>query len=162
MNRNLLFYGSALVVTLALIGLTRLTTTTDGLLAAAGAYDQYGYNRISREFKGTGSQWCLARKKDPQCLGEYSVSTFFIKWNAEWDRGVRDAWIRTPYNAEIKLTYDNTLFTVVWVGNCYEGEALPTGGTCVWGEYAGTIDTGADVYSGLPGAWLGQASPSQF
>lgn len=162
MNKNFLFYGSALLVTLVLIGLTRLTTTTDGLLAAAGAYDQYGYNRISREFKGTGTNWCLAQKQDAQCLEEYSSSTFLIKWNAEWDRGVRDAWTRTPYNAEIKLSYDNTFLTIVWVGSCYEGEALPTGGTCVWGEYAATVDSGAGVYQGLPSVWLTHAQPGKF
>lgn len=160
MNQKLLFYGTAIGVALVLIGMTRLTTGTGGLLAAAGAYDQYGYNRIAREFKGTGANWCIANKQDKACLGEYALSTFLIKWNADWDKGNKDAWVLTPYNATVTVQVDGTTYTVTWVGNCADGEVFQSGGTCVWGEYAASADNGTDPTSGVLGTWLTRASPS--
>lgn len=161
-NQKLLFYAAAFGVALVLIGLTRLTTTTDGLLAAAGAYDEYGYNRIAREFKGSGANWCLAHNLDRSCFDEYTDSTYFIKWNAEWDRGNREAWVLPPYNAEIVATTDGQSYTVRWVGICYEGEVLPGGGTCVWGEYEARAENGSGVHQGPFGAWLRHAIPNQI
>lgn len=162
MNQKLLFYAAAFGVALVLIGLTRLSTGTGGLLAAAGAYDQYGYNRISREFKGSGESWCRANKHDKGCFGIYGKGTYFITWNREWDRGVHDAWVLTPYNAEIKIETDGTSYLVRWVGICVDGERLPSGGECLWGEYAVSADTGAEPYFGPLGPWLKYAQPEKF
>lgn len=164
MNQKLLFYAAAVGVAFLLIGLTRMTggDGQPGLLAAAGAYDQYGYNRIAREFKGTGENWCRANDFEKDCLAEYSYSTYFIKWNQEWDRGVRDAWVRTPYNAEVTVQSDGQSYAVRWIGICSEGEALPTGGTCVWGEYTASAESGQDVYVGPFGAWLQHALPEKL
>lgn len=152
------------MVALALIGIHQLSTGTGdtGLLAAAGAYDQHGYNRTAREFKGTGESWCLARGRARDCFAEYGQSTFFMEWNAEWDRGVRDTWVLTPYNAEVRLVFDGKTYTVRWVGRCVDGESLPSGGTCVWGEYQAQYDTGEGVSNGLGGAWLQRAAPEKL
>jgi hypothetical protein len=163
-SRNLLFYGAAIGVALFLIGIHQLSTGTgdSGLLAAAGAYDQYGYNRIVREFGGTGENWCLARGVTKDCLNEFGKSTYRIRWNGEWDRGNKEAWVRTPYNAEVVVTVDGEVYTVRWVGSCYEGEYLPTGGTCVWGEYAAVAENGSDIYTGPFGAWVTHATPGKL
>ena len=141
----------------------RLTTGGGaGLLAAAGAYDEYGYNRVAQEFKGTGGNWCIANGQNKDCFGGYSDSAYLITWNTEWDRGIKEAWVRTPYTAEIKVTVDGGSYAVRWIGNCFEGEDVPTGGTCVWGEYAAHADNGSDVYRGPFGQWLIHAVPSKF
>ena len=162
MNQKLLFYASAFGVALVLIGLTRLTTTTGGLLAAAGAYDQYGYNRVVHEFKGTGANWCLANKLEKDCFGVYAASTYFVKWNDEWERGNKEAWVRTPYNAVVSVEVDGEKYSVSWIGNCIEGQDLPTGGTCVWGEYAAKSENGSDVYAGPFGQWVLHAQPTRL
>ncbi len=125
-------------------------------LAAAGAFDDRGYNRVARAFQGTGASWCEAQGRPEACMGEYAESELSFTWNAAWDKGNREAWVNGPYDATMSVTFGDTDFVLSWVGPCRDG--APTAkGLCVWGEF-GISGTEA----GPSRAWVTQASPSRF
>ena len=68
-----------------------------------GGFDQWGYNRDARIFKGTGMNWCLGKGlSEDWCesyLGIYANDQIVMKWNAEWDRGNEEEWANPPYDA---------------------------------------------------------------
>lgn len=158
MNPKVLFSGAVLVAFIVSVGLYSATGTGDtSLLAAAGAFDDKGYNRTARVFQGTGGSWCTANNQPEDCMGAYSDDVLTFSWNSGWDKGNREAWVQTPYSAEMNIEFANETFTVTWVGSCRDGAAV-TGGTCVWGEFA----ISGDPTRGALAEWVRNTSPSRY
>lgn len=157
MNQKILFLGAVAAAIVAGALLFGGGGTGDGTqLAAAGAFDDRGYNRVTRAFQGTGESWCTAQGRAADCMGEYSQSALAFFWNAGWDKGNREAWANGPYDATMTVDFGATEFEISWVGTCADG--TPTAkGTCVWGEFG---ISGTDA--GPSKAWITQASPSRF
>lgn len=123
--------------------------------AAAGGFDQYGYNRSARIFVGPASGWCLERGLAATCLGEYSNDRLVMKWNAEWDRGNAESWAYGPYDAQLDNEWNGNVpggsgatehFKAVWIGgNCgADYTPLADGGYCIWGQFEAIFDKGVD------------------
>ncbi len=70
-------------------------------------FDEFGYNRTTRNFVGTGSQWCLSKFLPENCLGIYSPDKLVMKWNAEWGRGNAEGW--TDPNGYVVMVFGDSL-----------------------------------------------------
>ena len=123
--------------------------------AAAGGFDQYGYNRTARVFNGPASGWCLAGGAPADCQGIFSNDNLVMKWNAEWDRGNAEGWTNGPYRADLDNEWNGNVpggsgwtehFKAVWIGgNCGpDGARLLNGGYCIWGQFEAIFDRGMD------------------
>jgi hypothetical protein len=81
--------------------------------ALGGGFDALGFNDKARIFVGPadGADGALDGKYfgDPTFARDHLV----MKWNAEWDRGVSEAWANPPYQA--------------WIDNEWNGQ-VPGGG----------------------------------
>ena len=124
--------------------------------AAAGGFDQYGYNRSARIFVGPASGWCLQRGAPANCLGVYSNDRLVMKWNAEWDRGNAADWdpAQGPYAAYLDNEWNGNVpdgsgttehVKIVWSGACLEGSTFDDGGYCIWGQFEAIFDKGVDL-----------------
>ena len=145
----------------------------DASLAGAGAFDQYGYNTKARVFNGTGSSWCVAGGLPSNCLGGYSPDKLVMKWTADWDRGNDENWSNPPYDG---AWTDNEWngngvkdgsgavwhYKIKWYGPCTDGETLPDGGYCVWGQFDTVMDQGVDPSFGPLHTWVSKATPNGY
>lgn len=141
--------------------------------AKAAGFDQFGYNRTARIFNGTGLGWCIERGAAPDCLGIYSPDKLVMKWNAEWDRGNDENWANGPYaawennewNGKVGGSGEVWHYKIVWVPPCgANGDPLPNGGYCIWGQFEVIMDQGVDPNLGLgPGhLWFAHANPTGY
>ncbi len=124
---------------------------------AAGGFDANGYNNTARLFNGTLLQWCTAKGIDPSVCPYYGFGSnndrIVMKWNAEWDRGNAEDWANPPYNAWTDNEWNGKNggsgfvwhYKIVWVPPCgADGELLPNGGYCIWGQFEVIMDQGID------------------
>lgn len=145
---------------LALISALVLVLAQSAMVADAGGFDQYGYNRGARIFVGAADG--VDRSLDGAVWGDptYARDQLVMKWNAEWDRGNAegwndpngyDAWLNNEWNGRCPGCSGETwAYKIVWVGSC---AAVPDGGYCVWGQFAvihsqGTVG-GAHIWDAL-------------
>lgn len=117
-------------------------------------FDGAGYNDNAHIFNGTYGQWCMDKFPDQETwcktvYGAYWNDKLIMKWNAEWERGNIEGWKDTFYNARLSNishgrlpdgSGEKSLYKIVWVGPCIEGADLPTGGYCIWGQFAVIMD----------------------
>jgi hypothetical protein len=136
-------------------------------------FDDSGYNRSARIFNGTAMQWCMEKVGDPTWCGDYLGDTandhLIMKWNAEWDRGNNEGWIDPPYDAWENNEWNGKVpggsgdvwhYKIVWVGDCGADPSLvPTGGYCIWGQFAVLMDQGTS--DGVH-EWLAHALPNGY
>ena len=143
-----------------------------GVAAAAGGFDQYGYNDTARIFNGTGSSWCQARSASADCLGIYSPDKLVMKWNVEWDRGNAEGWANPPYAAWEDNEWNGKVaggsgevwhYKIVWDAGCAAG-GVPSkeGGYCIWGQFEVVMDQGIDPNVGLGHIWFAKAIPNGY
>jgi len=141
--------------------------------AAAGGFDQYGYNNGARIFNGPadGSDHNL----DGTVWGDptYANDKLVMKCNAAWDAcnaagnldpaACSGAWIDNEWNGRVKGGSDtNWHYKIVWVGPCVSGTYFPDGGYCVWGAYETLMDKGTDPSQGPGTIWYAHAQPSGY
>lgn len=127
-----------------------LLAATSVIAAGQGTgFDQYGYNDKARVFVGTGESWSLAKGLPADYLGIYAADKLTMKWNAEWDLGNLEGWANPPYDAYLNNEWngnvpggsgESEIFKCRWYGPCTEGETLPSGGTCIWGQFEVLMD----------------------
>lgn len=112
-------------------------------------FDESGYNRTARIFNGTGLSWCMDKyhQTTDACkiiMGPYANDKLVMKWNSEWDRGNNDGWTDNQYDAWLNNQWNGMVpggsgevwhYKFVWVGPCTDGEILPEGGYCIWGQF---------------------------
>lgn len=130
-------------------------------------FDQFGYNYTARIFNGTGESWSLAKGLPANYLGVYANDKLIMKWNAEWDRGNAENWANPPYAAWENNEWNGKNggsgevwhYKTVWVGSCTEGEILPSGGQCIWGQFAEIMDQGT---AGGEHFWYNKANPAGY
>ncbi|MHB8856218.1 MAG: hypothetical protein ACYC6K_06325 [Bellilinea sp.] len=141
--------------------------------AADNGFDQWGYNRTARIFSGTYLSWCMELgKTEDECataLGVYANDKLVMKWNAEWDRGNDEGWSNPPYNAWENNEWNGMApggsggvwaYKIVWVGACgVDGTPLPSGGYCIWGQFAVIMDQGTTDGEHL---WYALAKPAGY
>lgn len=135
-------------------------------------FDESGYNRTARIFSGTGWSWCMEKVgNEGWCtdyLGPYKDDKLIMKWNAEWDHGNADGWTDESYDAWLNNQWNGNVpggsgevwhYKYVWVGPCSEGETLPEGGYCIWGQFEVILSqgTGEDGHY-----WDAHATPSGY
>ena len=173
MNNKWLIPGIAVVVLIAGLGAYNLsgTSSEDSLAAAGGAFDQYGYNRTARIFNGTGASWCLAGSQAADCMGIYSPDKLVMKWTADWDRGNEEIWANPPYaGAWIDNEWNGKNggsgsvwhYKIKWYGPCTDGDTLPGGSYCVWGQFEVLMDQGMDPSFGPGHIWFSKAIPNGY
>jgi hypothetical protein len=138
-----------------------VTAAVAAASAAAGGFDQYGYNDQARIFNGTGSSWCLAGGQAADCQGVYSGDKLVMKWNALWDQGNAEGWTGDYTGAWTTNEWNGAFpggsgevwhYKIVWVGDCADGATFADGGYCVWGQFEvisdhGTADGAHVVYA---------------
>jgi hypothetical protein len=144
------------------------------LVAAAGGFDQNGYNRTARIFNGTGATWCVAKGMAADCMGIYSPDKLVMKWTADWDRGNAENWSNPPYSS---AWLDNEWngkgvaggsgsvwhYKIKWVGACgADYTTLPDGGYCIWGQFETIMDQGVDPNAGPGHMWFAKAKPNGY
>ncbi len=136
-------------------------------------FDEWGYNRSARIFNGTAWGWCMGKVGDPEwCesyLGDTKNDHLVMKWNAEWDRGNAEGWLLGPYRAYENNEWNGKVpggsgdvwhYKIVWVGTCGgEGELLPNGGYCIWGQFEVLMDQGTS--DGVH-EWFAHAIPNGY
>ncbi len=138
-----------------------------------GGFDALGYDLQARIFVGPadGADGVL----DGAYFGDptFARDQLVMKWNAEWDRGVSEAWANPPYQAWIDNQWNGRVpggsgeawhYRIVWVGPCGEdGAPLDGGGSCLWGQFSVLLshgtEGGAHVWDAHalpagPGAWF--------
>lgn len=138
----------------------------------ATGFDSYGYNRTARVFNGTAMGWCMGKMgNEAYCtgyLGKYINDKIVMKWNAEWDRGNTEGWSKPPYKAWENNEWNGKVadgsgevwhYKIVWVGPCTEGAKLPSGGYCIWGQFATIMDQGT---AGGGHSWNAHGIPSGY
>lgn len=138
--------------------------------AAAGGFDQFGYNRTARIFNGTGESWALAKGLPANYLGINAPDKLVMKWNAEWDRGNAEQWTKGPYAAWENNEWNGNVaggsgsvwhYKMVWVGDYTKDSSLiPAGGYGIWGQFAVIMDQGTDPSLGH--LWFAHANPTGY
>jgi hypothetical protein len=117
--------------------------------------DWQGYHK-NRIFVGTALQWCEQGGYDPTWCTNYLGSSIndklVMKWNAEWDRGNDEKWVKPPYNAWEDNEWNGMFpggsgyvwhYKIVWVPPCGDdGTPLGNGGYCLWGQFEVLMDQG--------------------
>ena len=144
-------------------------------MAGAGGFDEFGYNRTARIFVGTAMDWCMGKVGDgvwcETYLDIYANDHLVMKWNREWDRGNQENWSNPPYFAWEDNEWNGKApggsgavwhYKIVWVGPCTEGETLPNGGYCIWGQFETIMDHGVDPAYGPGHLFLTKAKPLGF
>lgn len=125
----------------------------------ARGFNQYGYNYCARNFVGTYGGWCAAydakdgKTPDWTCGGsDYANDHLVMKWNAGWDLGNSEDWLKPPYDAWTDNEWngmrpDGSRFTehfkTKWSAACAAG-VTPVGSFCIWGPFEVTMDQGMD------------------
>lgn len=131
-------------------------------LVKAG-FDEFGYNRVARNFVGTGASWCADYGVlDETICNSWLGGPFFndklvMKWNAEWDRGNDEGWSNGPYRAWLDNEWNGMKggsgsvwhYKIKWIGECTEKEIQPDGGYCIWGQFEVLMDQGTDKTGNL-------------
>lgn len=139
--------------------------------AAAGGFDEFGYNRQARVFVGPASGWCLEKNLPANCLGIYSNDHLVMKWNAEWDRGNAEGWTDPKgYGAWLDNQWNGRVpggsgwtehFKARWYGSCGADYApIAGGGYCIWGIFQVLMDHGQDPDRAH--WWLAHAIPNGY
>jgi hypothetical protein len=121
---------------------------------AQSAFDAYGYNHDAMIFVGTGDS--LDRSLDGTYAGDstYANDRLTMRWNAEWERGVQEqwsdpegyegAWLTHQWNGNVPGgSGELASYKVVWVGACDNQETVKGAGTCIWDQFAVTLDADA-------------------
>jgi hypothetical protein len=137
--------------------------------AKTTGFDEFGYNRTARIFQGP------ADGVDKILDGAYWGNTLYakdqlkMKWNAEWDRGNLEGWGNPPYSAHLDNSWNGKVpggsgetwhYKFAWVGPCgADGTVLPSGGYCIWGQFAVIMSQGS---VGNQHFWDAHANPSGF
>lgn len=141
---------------------------------AVGGFDVNGYNNTARLFNGTLLQWCTAKSIDPLICPSYGFGSnndrIVMKWNAEWDRGNNEDWLKPPYNAWTNNQWGGKVadgsgfvwhYKIVWVGDYVSDPTLiPVGAYEIWGQFAVIMDQGLDPTLGHKSFALG--SPAGY
>ena len=165
-------HGRTILYSIGALGLIGIFTAPSLIAAAAGSFDQYGYNRAARIFNGTGGSWCEARGASYNCMGNYSADKLIMKWTSDWDRGNAEGWSNPPYS---KAWLDNEWngkqsgsgavwhYKIKWVGPCgADATVLPDGGYCIWGQFETLMDQGSDPSIGPGHIWFAKARPNGY
>ena len=177
MNDKLLV-GTVMAVVLFVVisvsaNLAERSLNQDLMAKVGSAFDQYGYNRTARIFNGTGSSWCVAGGQLADCVGAYSPDKLIMKWTADWDRGKAEGWSGSYPNAWLSNEWNGKgvangsgavwHYKIKWVGDCVANPALvPTGGYCIWGQFATIMDQGIDPSLGPGHIWFAKALPNGY
>lgn len=152
------------------------TPSLVGAGGGGGGYDEYGYNRQARIFNGTGLSYCKAKGfAELYCqlsMAPYANDKLIMKWNAEWDRGKAENWSKPPYNAWLSNEWNGAMpkgsgevwhYKSVWVGDCAGNPGLvPSGGYCLWGQFATVMDHGTDKENAPRHLWFAHATSSGY
>jgi len=144
-----------------------------GIVYAKGGFDQFGYNRTARVFNGPVSGWCLNRGLPVDCMGIYSNDKLVMKWNAEWDRGNAEGWLKPPYDAWEDNEWNGMFpggsgavwhYKIKWDAGCAQNGIPSMGGTvyCLWGQFATIMDQGVDPSMGPGHIWFAHGIPTGY
>lgn len=132
-------------------------------------FNEFGYNYNARIFQGKADG--VDKMLDGKVWGDptYASDMLVMKWNAEWDRGNEEDWQNGPYRAWEDNEWNGQVpggsgysehYKIVWVGPCgANGTELPSGGYCIWNQFAVIFDQG----NGPDGHfWYTHANPSGY
>lgn len=171
MNNKLLVGVIGLIVIVAGVVALNKYGFNDNL-AAAGGFDQYGYNRTARIFNGTGESWALAKGLPADYMGIYAKDKLVMKWNAEWDRGNAENWTKPPYSAWEDNEWNGKgvkggsgavwHYKIKWSQVCADSGTPTDGGYCIWGQFETVMDQGVDPSMGPGHLWFAKAKPSGY
>lgn len=134
------FFKSLLVV-LALLVIALGTVST---VAAAGGFDQFGYNYQARIFSGPADG--VDRVLDGKVWGDptYANDHLVMKWSKAWDdarfNGAAwspDAWEDNEWNGNVPGgSGEMAHYKIVWVGPELENSPYwHPGGYAIWGQF---------------------------
>ena len=150
----------------ALLGAVVLVALLVLPAAAAGGYDQFGYNYGARIFNAPADG--VDRLLDGQVWGDptYAKDRLVMKWSKAWDDArfhgapwTAAAWVTNEWNGNVPGGSGTTEHVkIVWVGPCgATGTPLADGGYCIWGEFEAVMDQGTDATGHW---WLAHAIPN--
>lgn len=154
-----------------LIAIFTLSLAATVVLAANG-FDKFGYNYTAGIFNGPADG--VDRILDGKVWGDptYANDHLVMKQNAEWDRGKAENWSKPPYGAWEDNEWNGKVkggsgavwhYKIKWVGNCVADPTLiPTGGYCIWGQFAVIMDQGMDPSYGPGHLWFAHANPTGY
>lgn len=157
--RSLKIFSIALPLVLAVAACTADVAPTGltkvGNMVLASGFDEFGYNEIAGIFNGAADG--VDRVLDGKVWGDptYAADHLVMKWNHTWENcnanrspeNCAGAWTNNEWNGQVEGGSGETwIYKIVWNGACgTDGTPLPSGGYCIWGEYAvlmsqGTVD----------------------
>lgn len=135
-------------------------------------FNEFGYNYTARIFNGTGASWALEQSLPADYLGIYAQDKLVMKWNAEWDRGTAEGWLKGPYAAWQNNEWNGMVkggsgavwkYKIVWVGDYTADPSLiPDGAYGIWGQFAVLMDQGIDPSFGPGHLWFAHANPTGY
>jgi len=141
---------SRLLATMLLVlGLLAISSTV--VFAAAGGFDQFGYNYQARIFVGAADG--VDRSPDGAVWGDptYANDHLVMKWSKAWDDArfhdgvwTCDAWVDNEWNGMVPGGSGETEHTkIVWVGPELENSLCwREGGVPIWDEFEVVLDQG--------------------
>lgn len=146
---------------------------SDSVMGVNAGFNQYGYNYTARLFNGTGSGWCQAKGFSSDCMGIYSPDKLVMKWNAEWDRGNSEGWLKPPYGAWTDNEWNGKgvasgsgavwHYKIIWVGpELTNSTYWKSGGYPIWGQFEVIMDQGQDPNIGPGHIWFAKATPAGY
>jgi len=147
-------YGAAVVMILATGFVVYDQSGGNSLAAAAGGFNEFGYNYGSRIFNGPADG--VDKILDDKVWGDetYANDHLVMKWNAQWDScnaaGNNDeaacagAWTDNEWNGAKKDGSGEVWhYKIIWVGSAVEAsDYWKEGGYSVWGNYEVLMDQG--------------------
>lgn len=135
--------------------------------AAAGGFDQYGYNYSARLFVGPADG--VDRNLDGTVWGDptYANDLLVMKWSKAWDDArfnggawTTDAWLDNEWNGNVPGGSGTTEHVkIVWSGPC-DATTFTDGGYCIWGQFEVIFDKGTDASHARTD--LAQARPAGY
>lgn len=150
-----------------------VTTVNRSAAASSGGFDQFGYNKGAGMFNGAADG--VDRVLDGKLWGSpspYASDHLVMKWNAEWDRGNREAWSKPPYGAWMNNQWTGMSagssgsvwhYKFKWIGSCgADYTFLPDGGYCIWGQFEVIQDHGLDPSWDEGHIWFAKAIPGGY
>jgi hypothetical protein len=157
-------------------GLLRIVVLVLGTLviaaaavAAAGGFDQFGYNYKARNFVGPADG--VDRALDGTVWGDptYANDHLVMKWSKAWDDArfhgaawTPDAWCDNEWNGNVPNGSGYTEHVkIIWVGPKLENSQYwRPGGYAIWGEFEVIMDQGQDPTLGHQ--WYAHAAPTGY
>jgi hypothetical protein len=174
-NNFLLGIGAVSLLVIGALFMTgNFKSYDDSSMAAAGGFNENGYNYGARIFQGRADG--VDKVLDNKVWGDatYANDQLVMKWNAAWDacnealnddaEACAGAWLNNEWNGVVKNGSGEVWkYKIIWVGS--EGVSSPywkEGGYSIWGNYEVLMDQGIYQDNGPVHLWYTHSTPNGY